>query len=157
MPHPLVIPSKDIQIYFSTNGLPSVKIVGGATINLTDTKTLQPIYAIGSQEPLTTEDVNAQYNFTLTLQTGDYDQILDAVNGALPAGEVGYATWGQIPQFSISVVFYLRNAEVPRTVTKTLIQCKTDSNSHDISRNDAETLTTISGQGTGIDRIVTPL
>lgn len=156
MAHPLIVPSKDVQIYFTTNNLPSIKIVTATALNVTSTKTLQPIYAIGTAEPLSIEDVNAQYNITLTLQTGDIEQILDAVNGALPAGVEPYADLSQLDEFSISVSNYMRNATVPYTVTKTLVQCKADSVSTDYNRNDPETLTTISAQGIGINRIVSP-
>lgn len=157
MAHPLIVASKDTQIYLTFPNLPSIKVVTGTALNITDTKTLQPIYAIGTAEPLSIEDVNAQYTATLTFQTGDYEQLLNAVNGSLDPTQEPYATIGQIPSFSISVVSALRNAETPITVTNTLVNCMTDNRSSDYNRNDAETLTTLSAQGTGITRIVTPI
>lgn len=157
MPYPTVVPSKDVRILMTAGNLPSIPLSTATALNITDSKTLTPIYAIGSAEPLTIEDVNAQYTATLTLQTGELDEILNAVNGALGVGETPYATLSQVQDLSLTVSSQMKNAAIPITVSLTLVQARIDSSSSDYNRNDPETLTTISFQGVGYSRRVTPL
>lgn len=155
--HPYVISSEQTQIYFTPQNLPSVRVGTGTAINFSDSQTLTEIYAIGTREPIDVVDINAQYNGTLTFQTGDYEQLLNAINGNLAAGETPYATLSRIPAFSVSITVTLSNAAVPITVSTTLVNCKMESRSSDYNRNDPETLTTISFRGTGLARTVSPI
>ena len=92
MPNPYVVPSKDVQIYLTFEGLPAIKIGTGTSLNLQYSQTVQDIFAIGETDPIDLVQLNAQYAATLSHQTGEQHTILDAINGALPAGQTLYAS-----------------------------------------------------------------
>ena len=83
MPNPYVVPSKDVQIYLTFEGLPAIKIGTGTSLNLQYSQTVQDIFAIGETDPIDLVQLNAQYAATLSHQTGEQHTILDAINGAL--------------------------------------------------------------------------
>jgi hypothetical protein len=92
MPNPYVVPSKDVQIYLTFEGLPAIKIGTGTSLNLQYSQTVQDIFAIGETDPIDLVQLNAQYAATLSHQTGEQHTILDAINGALPAGQTPSAS-----------------------------------------------------------------
>lgn len=157
MANQYVVGSKDVQIYIKLPGIQAIKIETGTALNLTYSKTVQEIFAIGTADPIDLVDINAQYTATLGFQTGEYQLILDAVNGALDAVTAPYASLDQIPQFTLSKTMTMYNTSIPKTVTESLMNCKVESNSSDVNRNDPETLTSLSLRGVGIMRSVAPI
>lgn len=157
MANQYVVGSKDVQIYIKLPNIPAIKIETGTSLNLTYSQSVQEIFAIGYQDPIDVIDLNAQYTASLSFQAGEYQLILDAINGALPSTEAPYATLNQIPSFTLSKTTTLANSSIPKTVTESLMNCKVESNSSDVSRNEAETITSLSLRGIGITRTVAPL
>lgn len=157
MANQYVVGSKDVQIYIKLPGIPAIKIETGTSLNLTYSKNVQDIFAIGSEDPIDIAPINASYTATLSFQTGEAQLLLDLINGGLPAGQAPYATLNQIPTFTLAKTMYMRNATIPKTVTESLMNCMLESNSSDSNRNDAETLSSISLRGIGIQRTVAPI
>jgi hypothetical protein len=157
MANQYVVPSKDVEIRIKLPDIPSIPIETGTSLNLTYSQTVQDIFAIGASDPIDIQDLNAQYTAQLSFQSGEYQLILDAINGGIPAGTAPYATLNQVPTFTLSKVTKLRNATIPKTVTESLMNCKVETNSSDTNRNDAETLTSVSLRGVGIQRTVAPI
>ena len=124
MPNPYVVPSKDVQIYLTFEGLPAIKIGTGTSLNLQYSQTVQDIFAIGETDPIDLVQLNAQYAATLSHQTGEQHTILDAINGALPAGQTPYASMLQLPPFTLTKTMSLRNSATPKTVSESLLGCK---------------------------------
>lgn len=157
MPNPYVVPASDVQIYVTFDGLPAVKIGTGTSLNLTYSQTVQDIFAIGESDPIDLVPLNAQYAATLSHQTGEYQTILDAINGALPAGQTPYATMLQLPPFTITKTMNLRNSLTPKSVSESLLGCKCENSSSDTNRNDGETLSSINIRARGVQRSVAPI
>lgn len=156
--NPYVIGSQDVSIYFKTPEMPAgVKLETATALNYTFTQNLQEIFAIGANDPIDLKELNATYTASLTFQSGEYQTLVDIVNGALPASVPPYATLNQLRNFTISKVTTMTNAAIPKTVTEVLYNCQIDNNSSDVNRNEAETLHTISLRGTGVQRIVLPI
>lgn len=149
-----VVGSKDVQIYIKLPGIPAIKIGTGTALNLTYSQSVQEIFAIGEEDPIDLINLNAQYTATLSFQTGEYQLILDAINGVV---DVPYATLNQVPNFTLSKTMFLRNSAIPKTVTESLTNCKIENNSADTNRNDPETLTSLSLRGVGVRRTVAPI
>lgn len=156
MANQYVVGSKDVQIYIKFPGIPAIKIETGTTLNLTYSKNVQDIFAIGAEDPIDISPINASYTATLALQTGEAQLILDAINAGLSGGEAPYATINQVPSFTLSKTMFLKNSTIPKTVTESLMNCMIDNTSSDVNRNDAETLTSIGLRGIGVQRTVAP-
>lgn len=152
-----VVPSNDVQIYVKIGDLPAVKIDTGTTLNLTFSQTVQDIFAISHADPIDNVGLNSQYMGQLSFQSGEYQLILDAINGALPPTIAPYATFHQIPPFTLSKTSFLRNAAIPKTVTESILNCRIENTSSDTNRNEAETLTSLSVRGTSLSRTVAPI
>ena len=101
--------------------------------------------------------LNAQYAATLSHQTGEQHTILDAINGALPAGQTPYASMLQLPPFTLTKTMSLRNSATPKTVSESLLGCKCEQSSSDTNRNDAETLSSINIRARAVQRSVAPI
>jgi hypothetical protein len=152
----LVIPTKDVDMYVNVNGNP-IKIDTGARFTRGYAQTLENIFAISHSDPIAVASTNANYNLSIALQSGEYHTILDAINGSLTAGTPLYASWLQIPSFTFTVSWHMKNMVVPRTVSISFFNCQVSEDSEDDSANDAQTLVNISMQGTGIKRDVYPI
>lgn len=157
MANQYVVPSPDVQSYLKVVNIPALRIETATSINLTYANTITDIFAIGTKDPISIEDLNAQYSGSISIQSGEAQLILDAINGGLPATTPPYATLAQVPSFTYSRTMSLLNAAVPKTVTESLLNCKIESISSDVNRNDPETLTTISFRGVGVQRTVSPI
>lgn len=157
MANPNVVPSEDVKIYIKFNGIPAILIDTGTTLNLTYSQQVQDIFAIGHKDPIDIQPINANYTASLGFQTGEYQLVLDAINGGLPAGTQPYASFNQLPQFTLSKTMSMRNLPTPKTVTESLLNCMTESNSSDTNRNDPETITSLSFRGRGVSRTVAPI
>lgn len=157
MPNPYVVPSKDVQIYLTFEGLPAIKIGTGTSLNLQYSQTVQDIFAIGETDPIDLVQLNAQYAANLSHQTGEQHTILDAINGALPAGQTPYASMLQLPPFTLTKTMSLRNSATPKTVSESLLGCKCEQSSSDTNRNDAETLSSINIRARAVQRSVAPI
>lgn len=157
MANQYVVGSKDVQFHMKFPGIPSIMIETGTSANLTYSQTVQEIFAIGTGDPIDVTSLNAQYTATLTLQTGEAQILLDAINGGLPAGTAPYSSLNQVPSFTLSKTTNLYNTTVPKACTESLMNCKIDNNSSDTNRNEGETLTTISLRGVGVQRSVAPI
>lgn len=154
MANQYVVGSKDVQGYFKFDGIPAIKVETGSTFNLTYNQSVQEIFAIGSVDPIAVSETNAQYTASLTLQTGEMQLVLDAINAA---ADVPYATIQQVPAFTFSKTVALRNSAIPKTVTESLLGCKIESVSSDTDRNNVETLTTLTLRAVGVQRTVVPI
>ena len=152
MPNPYVVPSKDVQIYLTFEGLPAIKIGTGTSLNLQYSQTVQDIFAIGETDPIDLVQLNAQYAATLSHQTGEQHTILDAINGQTP-----YASMLQLPPFTLTKTMSLRNSATPKTVSESLLGCKCEQSSSDTNRNDAETLSSINIRARAVQRSVAPI
>ena len=89
MPNPYVVPSKDVQIYLTFEGLPAIKIGTGTSLNLQYSQTVQDIFAIGETDPIDLVQLNAQYAATLSHQTGEQHTILPGTLHWFRAGNAG--------------------------------------------------------------------
>lgn len=152
----LVIPTKDVDMYINVNGVP-IKIDTGARFNRAYAQTLENIFAISHADPIAVASTNATYNLSVSFQAGEYHTILDAINGSLPAGTALYASYLNIPAFTFTVSWHMKNMIVPRTVSISFFNCQVSSDSEDDSANDAQTLVSLEMQGTGIKRDVYPI
>lgn len=152
----LVIPTKDVEMWINANGTP-LKIDTGARFTRGFAQTLENIFAISHSDPIAVASTNANYTLAIALQSGEYHTLLDAINGVLPAGSPLYASWLQIPPFTFTVSWHMKNMPVPRTVSISFFNCQISDDSEDDSANDAQTIVNISMQGTGIKRDVYPI
>lgn len=157
MANQYVVPAKDVQLWIKVGDLPSIRIETGISNNFTYGRTLQDIFAIGEEDPIDTIGTNSQYTATLSLQSGEYQTVLDAINGVIPATQAPYATWNQFESFTISKTMYMRNAAIPKTITESIVNCLVENTSADVNRNDAETIHNLSLRGNGVRRTVAPL
>ena len=152
----LVIPSKDIDMYINVTGTP-LKIDTGARFQRGFAQTLENIFAISHADPIAVTSINASYNLSIALQSGEYHVILDAINATLEAGTPLYASWLQFPSFTFTVSWHMKNMPVPRTVSISFANCKVANDSEDDTANSAQSIVDISMQGTGIKRDVYPI
>lgn len=152
----IIIPSKNVQIWLTYENI-TVKLDSSSRLSKTFTQTIDNIYGIGYEDPIGIVNSNAAYSTQLTLQTGEYQILLNAINGVLPAGAEMYASFLQVPVFGLSITYAMNDLIVPSTCTWTLNNCRVNEDSEDITANDPATYTTIGIQGTGITRRVAPI
>jgi hypothetical protein len=151
-----VIPTKDVDMYINVNGTP-LKIDTGARFNRAYAQTLENIFAISHSDPIAVASTNANYSASISLQSGEYHALLDAINATVAAGGALYASFLQLPPFTFTVSWHMKNMVVPRTVSMSFFNCQVSEDSEDTSANDAQTLVSLNMQGTGIKRDVYPI
>lgn len=150
----IVIGAQDVKIRIKLPDLPSILIESGQSLNTTISRTVQEVWGIGSEPPIDLVTQNAQYSASLTLQSGEYQLLLDAINNVLATPVAGLH---QVPEFTLSKTYTFTSTDVPKTVTETLLRCKIESESADVSANDIQTTTTLQIRGIGKQRLVEPI
>lgn len=152
----LVIPSKDADIYINVTGVP-IKIDTGIRFNRSFTRTVDPVFAISHEDAIATSSSSASYGHSLSLQSGEYHVILDAINGSLPAGQAPYASWLHLPPFTLVVAEHMKNMVLPYTVLTSYLNCQISSDSGSIEANSTNSEVDLEATGTGIKRSVFPI
>lgn len=151
----LVIGSKDVKIRLTLPNMPSILIESGLSLNSTTNQTVQEVFGIGTKQPIDLVDQNVQYTASLTMQSGEYHLLLDAINNNSTG--ILYAELHEVPEFTLSRTYVITDAAQPKTVTVSLLRCKIESESSDVNANDVQTTTALQLRGIGIRRESAPI
>lgn len=152
----LVVPSSDVQLYITVDGLQPLKLETGTRFSRVFAQTVSDIFAIGEKDPIAIIDLNCNYTATLVIQSGEYNTLLDAINASLDATSKLYASMLEVPSFTLTCSYAVSSAGIPKAATVSLLNCKVSEDSDEVNANDPQTLTTISVRGRGIMRSVIP-
>lgn len=152
----LIIPAQDVKIWLGVDGL-IVAADTATSLSRAFVQQVDNIHAIGSADPIGIVYGTKNYTIDMTLQSGEYQAILNAVNAQLPAGRELYATWLQFRQITVTWVHNMVNLAVPQSISTSMLDAKISNDSEDITRESMETNTTINFTGVGLKRTVTPL
>lgn len=152
----LVISAKDVHVWIGVNNR-TYKFETATQSGYSFTRTVENIFAISNEDSIATKGNSKQYNFDLSIQSGEYHQLLNAINGDLPATADLYASFLDVPQFTITFAWNMLDLLVPEADSVTIqnVLCSSDSGS--AAANDTSTLVSLSLQGTSIVRNVKPI
>lgn len=151
-----IVPSSDVQINMTFSGIPSMKLDTGSRLNWANSQSVQDIFAISHVDPIGIVALNATYTASVTMQSGEYNALMDAINAAAPAGQL-YASMLEVAGFTLTCAYALKNAGTPKSAIVNFLSCRVSDVSGDVDANDPQTLVTISLRGTGIKRDVSPI
>ena len=155
-----VIASRDVEILLTFDAIQvPISVQTGSTLGINITGNTEDIGAIGTDEPIATDNGQTSYDLTLSLQEAEAQRIMDA----LAAATVGSATGSVahirqiVESLAISVVWH-RRRDVPATSTiETYVKCTGQEESDSVERRSAETLKTWRFRAQGKSRVTTPL
>ena len=126
MYEPYIISSAEAKMNITHRGQ-MFDIVTGVQLSISRTQDVQEIFAIGRLEPIAKKVINKRFTGNMSLQTGEYETILDAINASITTGFISSLTdLGNSDDFSVD-------------------------------RNSPEINTSLAIQGIGITRSVLPL
>ena len=148
-----VIASPDVSLMIQVQGGTPITLTTGTELSYNFTRNTQDIFAIGSAEPIQIVSLNSTYTGGMSLQTGEYQTLLDAIN----SGSTLYASLLQVPSFTMSWSYAISSGATPRKITMSLLECKFSDDNGSVSRNDPETISQLSFRGIGVQRSVSPL
>ena len=94
-----IVPSSDVQINMTFSGIPSMKLDTGSRLNWANSQSVQDIFAISHVDPIGIVALNATYTASVTMQSGEYNALMDAINAAAPAGQL-YASMLEVAGFT---------------------------------------------------------
>ena len=77
-----IVPSSDVQINMTFSGIPSMKLDTGSRLNWANSQSVQDIFAISHVDPIGIVALNATYTASVTMQSGEYNALMDAINEA---------------------------------------------------------------------------
>ncbi|MEG0899027.1 MAG: hypothetical protein RSF40_04870 [Oscillospiraceae bacterium] len=152
----LVVASSDVQLFISV-GSTTLQLATGTSLQYTLAQNVQDLFAIGQIDPIANKSLNATFAAQLSLQSGEYETILDALNATVSSVGEFYASMLNMPPFTISWCYQMNGLVIPKTVSYALQSCRAENVGGAVDRNDPETISSWSIKGTGIVRRVTPL
>ena len=79
MYEPYIISSAEAKMNITHRGQ-MFDIVTGVQLSISRTQDVQEIFAIGRLEPIAKKVINKRFTGNMSLQTGEYETILDAIN-----------------------------------------------------------------------------
>lgn len=147
----LIVSSAQTQITLST-GSNIYNIVTGVQLSVNKTQDVSEIFAIGSNPPIGIKKLNQRFNGSLSLQTGEYETIIDAINATIQTGFI--ASLLDLGPFSLGWTIEMNDLVVPKSIIYSLDNCIAASDGYSVDRNSPETNTSIDIQGLGITRTV---
>jgi len=109
-----IVPSSDVQINMTFSGIPSMKLDTGSRLNWANSQSVQDIFAISHVDPIGIVALNATYTASVTMQSGEYNALMDAINAAAPAGQL-YASMLEVAGFTLTCAYALKNAGTPKS------------------------------------------
>lgn len=147
----LIVSSAQTQITLSTESQ-VFNIVTGVQLSVDKTQDVTEIFAIGSQTPIGIKRLNQRFAGSLSLQTGEYETLLDAINASISSGFI--ASLLDLGPFSLGWTIQMNDLIVPKSIIYSLDNCVAGSDGFSVDRNSPETNTSINIQGLGITRTV---
>lgn len=154
MYEPYIISSAEAKMNITHRGQ-MFDIVTGVQLSISRTQDVQEIFAIGRLEPIAKKVINKRFTGNISLQTGEYETILDAINASITTGFISSLT--DLGNFSIGWTLEMTGLIVPRTIIYSLDSCAISSDDFSVDRNSPEINTSLAIQGIGITRSVLPL
>ena len=152
----LIVASSEVKMYMTLANGTCLSIDTGTELSYRFSQNVQDIFAIGDTDPIGLKKLNATYTADLSLQEGEQQTLIDAINAVLGDNEQ-IATFNQLDPFSISWSYEMKGLASPRTVVYTLLNAMVQEQGGNVSRNDVETIGSLSLRGTGIQRNIIPL
>lgn len=141
----LVTSAAECKLWIAFVGVSgSWPVVTGRNYNRTDSQTVTPVYAIGSRTSITNKPIAVNFSGSVSLQVGEYHQILNALNGA------GFEYASLIYATGVSITVEYRNELSLYAQTETLLGINFTSVNTSIDANDVETTVDLAFQGTEI-------
>lgn len=151
--NPLIISSAETQITLQ-KGSSIFNIVTGIQLSVSQTQDVQEIFAIGQLPPIGVKRLNQRFTASLSLQSGEYETLLDAINAGATNPADYIASMLDLDQFSIGWSISMSGLLVPRMIVYSLDNCASSTVDYSLDRNTPETNTSLSLQGIGITRDV---
>lgn len=152
----IIVASSEVQMYLTLSNGTCLSIDTGTELSYTFSQNIQEVFAIGATDPVGIKKANATYAANLSLQEGEQQTLIDAINATLPATEQ-IAAMHQLAPFSISWSYAMKGLATPRTVVYTLLNAMVQEQGGSVNRNDVETIGSLSLRGTGVQRNIVPL
>ena len=143
-------------MYITLSNGTCLSVATGTELSYTFSQNIQEIFAIGDTDPIGIKRSNASYAASLSLQEGEQQTIIDAINATLPVTEQ-IAAMHQLKPFSISWSYTMKGLATPRTIVYTLLNAMVQEQGGSVNRNDVETIGSLSLRGTGVQRNIVPL
>ena len=152
----LIVASPECQMYTNIGGV-SLQLATATEFSYAFATAVNEIFAIGQKPPIGLIDINKTYTGELSIQSGEAQTILDAINATV-RGSNFYATFLELPPFTLSWSYKFKtDVGTSRTVTVSMMNCIVSNEGGSISRNSPETITSFSIRGIGAQRNVIAL
>ena len=135
MYEPYIISSAEAKMNITHRGQ-MFDIVTGVQLSISRTQDVQEIFAIGRLEPIAKKVINKRFTGNMSLQTGEYETILDAINASITTGFISSLT--DLGNFSIGWTLEMTGLIVPRTIIYSLDSCAISSDDFSVDRNSPE-------------------
>lgn len=152
----LIVASSEVKIYITLANGTCLSVDTGTELSYRFSQNVQDIFAIGDTDPIGIKRLNATYTADLSLQEGEQQTLIDAINATLDTNKQ-IASMHQLDPFSISWTYQMEGLATPRTVVYTLMNAMIQEQGGSVSRNDVETIGSLSLRGTGVQRNIIPL
>lgn len=151
MYEPYIISSANVQMNLSV-GSNVFNVATGVQLSVNMGQDVTEIFAIGNLTPIGIVNLNRRFSANLSLQSGEYETILDAINASITTGFI--SSLMDLRSFSIGWSLSMSELLVPKTIVYSLDNCRINSNDFSSDRNSPETNTSLSIQAIGLTRTV---
>lgn len=149
---PYVISASEVDMNL-TVGSSVFSIVTGVQLSLNVSQDVQEIFAIGDTSPIAIKTLNKRFSGNMSVQVGEYETLLNAINAKQPVGEL-IASLVDLRSFQIGWSYSMSGVAVPQTVIYSLDSCRVSTIDVAVDRNTPEVNTSFALQGVGLTRVV---
>lgn len=146
-----IVSSASVQMTLTYKGV-NYNIATGVQLSISISQDVNEIFGIGQLTPIGLKKLNQRFTGNLSLQTGEYETILDAINAGVNDGNF-IASPLDLDRFSLGWAMSTEGV-TPKTIIYSLDLCSINNSDYSLDRNSPETNTSFSLQGLGITRRV---
>lgn len=131
----LIISSADVSMNILVNGV-MISVDTGVQLQANVAQDTQEIFAISQTDPIGIKRLNRRFTGSLSIQAGENEQILDAINAILPTP---IASLCELSGFSLTWTLKMGTVAEPRQYNYALNNVSVSSDDFSVDRNSPET------------------
>lgn len=151
-----IVSSADVDITIGFSGGIPMKLETGSALEWRFTQSVNPIYAISFKDPISIKAINATYSGSLTIQSGEWNALLNAYAAQYPTAPIPSLMNSPV-KLTLTVTYYHKNPVNPYAANTSFQSVIVSDESGSVNANEAQTLVSIDFSGVGIVRKTVPL
>lgn len=151
----LIISSADVQVWVNLGNGAIIQLFTAQNFSGSIEKSVNEIYAISSETPISVKGINKAYSGSFVIQSGEWNRLINSYNGIATTLRPSLT---DIPEgLTVTIMFSNRADLTPTDTTLTYTGAQFSNDSFEVNANDPQTLVTLNFRATELTRQVIPI